>query len=419
MKRLFLLIVFIFPLVVNAQRYRDVLFGAIDSTTITYGRNVDFSGTMDALQMDIFSPHGDTVSNRPAVILVHGGNFTAGDRKELDLNLLCKALARRGYVAASIDYRLGFGIVFQPKDSVARRDSIIQETLRSMQDTKAAVRYMRANAGKYGIDSNKIYVGGTSAGAIAALLTAYLKDSNQLHEVAPEAGRLLAQVGGLEGSSGNAGHSSKVAGVINLCGALGRADWIQSGDPAIISMHGDQDRTIPYKHAEIVINIDFNFALEGSYLIDSVARSKGIHSALFTWKGKGHVPFATSTRDMAEVISFVTCNMYTLVNPSGDTTGCNTIEFDTVFTALPLFASGNVHNMELYPNPSHDYINIVTDGNSGPLGTLIEIRSMNGNTIKIFRQHSQSEKYYIGDLPKGIYIISIPGHAEMKKLVVM
>jgi hypothetical protein len=288
-----------------------------------------------------------------------------------------------------------------------------------MQDTKAAIRYMRANAGKYGVDSNKIYVGGTSAGAIAALLTAYLKDSSQLHEVAPEAGALLAKVGGLEGTTGNAGHSSKVAGVVNLCGALGRADWIQSGDPAVISMHGDQDRTIPYKHAEIVINIDFNFALEGSYLIDSVARSKGIHSALYTWKGKGHVPFATSYHDMAEVISFVTCNMYKLVNPSGDTTGCNAAQFDTVFTSLPFWAHRTVQDMELYPNPSHDYINITIDGNAGPLGALIELRSMTGNVIKIFRQFGHTEQYYIGGLPKGVYILSIPGQREIKRLVVI
>jgi hypothetical protein len=418
-KLLILLVICLLPFALQAQRYRDVLFGAVDSVTVTYGQNVDFLGELEHLQMDIFSPHGDTVSKRPAIILVHGGNFTTGDRKEIDINLLCKALARRGYVTASIDYRLGFGVSISPGDSIKRRDSIIQETLRSMQDTRAAVRYMKANAQIYNLDSNKVYVGGTSAGAIAALLTAYLHDGNELNEVVPEGAKLLAAVGGLEGNSGSAVHSSKVAGVINLCGAVGRADWIKAGDPSVISMHGDQDRTIPYKHAEIVISIDFNFALEGSYLIDSVARSKEIHSVLYTWKNAGHVPFATSRQDMAEVISFVTCNMYKLVNPSGDTTDCNAAQYDTVFTALPLFALGNVKDMELYPNPSTGYVNVTINGHTGWLGNIVEVRNMTGNTVKIFHQINQSERYYVGDLPKGIYTVSIPAHAITKRLLIM
>lgn len=413
---LLLVAICIFPFEANAQRYQDILFGQVDSTTVVYGQNVDYTGALQQLQMDIFQPHGDTAQNRPAIVLVHGGNFTAGDRKNADVNLLCKAFARRGYVAASIDYRLGFGLDFFPKDSIKRRDSIIWATLRAMQDTKAAIRYMRGNAAAYKVDSNKIYVGGSSAGAIAALISVYLKDSSQLAEVVPEGPVLLRQIGGLEGSTGNGSHSSAVAGVVNLCGAVGRANWIKPGEPPVISMHGDKDRTVPYKHAEIVINIDFNFALEGSYLIDSAARANGIKSALYTWVNKGHVPYADSRQDMAKVISFVTCNMYKLLQPNGDTSGCYARQYDTIFTSIAPYAITETESLGIFPNPAHDYVNISANG---PISQL-HIYDVTGSEVYNYYQAGPQGMYYTGNLPAGIYLIRcLQGNRQLTKRLVI
>ena len=73
--------------------------------------NVDeFETTSEDLFMDIFEPTGDTLSMRPLVIVAFGGGFVAGSRNHWSMRLICEELAQRGYVTASIDYRLGMNI---------------------------------------------------------------------------------------------------------------------------------------------------------------------------------------------------------------------------------------------------------------------------------------------------------------------
>ncbi|HZZ73817.1 MAG TPA: alpha/beta hydrolase [Pirellulales bacterium] len=82
----------------------------------------------------------------PAVLCIHGGGFRAGTRESYDK--LCKQLAERGYVAATVTYRLS------PKYQFPA----------AVYDVKAAVRWLRANADKYAIDPKRIGVTGGSAG---------------------------------------------------------------------------------------------------------------------------------------------------------------------------------------------------------------------------------------------------------------
>lgn len=83
---------------------------------------------------------------RPAVLCIHGGGFRAGRRERWDD--LCKRLAARGYVAATVTYRLA------PKYQFPA----------AVHDVKAGVRWLRAHAGEYRIDPNRIGVVGDSAG---------------------------------------------------------------------------------------------------------------------------------------------------------------------------------------------------------------------------------------------------------------
>src|SRR5690606_34921075 len=94
------------------------------------------------------------------------------------------------------------------------------------------------------IDTNNIFIGGSSAGAITALHTAYLDRSCELEEFIGLS--VINTMGGVEGNSGNACYSSKVKGVINLCGALANYSWLETGDAALCSMHGTADGTVKY-----------------------------------------------------------------------------------------------------------------------------------------------------------------------------
>lgn len=105
------------------------------------------------LALDLFRPK-QTTAPLPAIICIHGGGWHSGDRKAM--GNLAQALAMRGFVTVAISYRLSGEAIFPA----------------AIQDAKAAVRWLRAEAGTYGIDPDHIGVAGLSAGGhLAALLT--------------------------------------------------------------------------------------------------------------------------------------------------------------------------------------------------------------------------------------------------------
>ena len=126
----------------------------------------------------------------PAVLCIHGGGFRAGKRDSYDA--LCLKLAERGYVAATITYRLA------PKHKFPA----------AVHDTKAAVRWLRANAANYKINQDKIGVTGGSAGGHLAQFLA-----------------VTANIPQFEGTGGNANQSSRVTCVVNV---YGPSDFTQS-----------------------------------------------------------------------------------------------------------------------------------------------------------------------------------------------
>lgn len=114
--------------------------------SVTFERGVEFANPDGQhLQLDIARPKD---GNRPfpAILCIHGGGFRAGTREGYDK--MCLTLAQNGYVAATITYRLA------PKYQFPA----------AVLDCKAAVRWLRANAAKYGIDPARIGVMGGSAG---------------------------------------------------------------------------------------------------------------------------------------------------------------------------------------------------------------------------------------------------------------
>lgn len=113
------------------------------------------------LRLDLYLPPGATATvSRPLVVFVHGGDWHGGSRRTngtfADWPLALAALASRGYVVASIDYRLA------PQASFPAQ----------VQDVKDALRWLRSKAGTYGIDRSKVLVWGVAAGAHLAALAA-------------------------------------------------------------------------------------------------------------------------------------------------------------------------------------------------------------------------------------------------------
>jgi len=209
-------------------RYRDVVFPQLTETDgLAYGSAPDAQGNPQTLTLDMYRPTGDTQTKRPAIVLVHGGGFIAGDSKNSAMVKMAKGFAKRGYVAVSIDYRLlGDG-------NCAREDPPSQQCIdaafAAQHDTQAAIRWLRRYATQYGVDPLRIAVGGGSAGAITALA--------------------VAVNSGDVGASGNPGYSSRATAAVSISGVIPSNLGVPLYDPSdtpIIMFHGTADGSAPF-----------------------------------------------------------------------------------------------------------------------------------------------------------------------------
>jgi acetyl esterase/lipase len=151
--------------------------------TVVYEKGVEYSNPDNQhLQLNIARPKGN--GPFPCVVCIHGGGFRAGSRDGYNAQIV--RLAEKGYVAVTVSYRLAPKYPFPAANH----------------DTKAAVRFLRANAKKYGIDPDNIGVTGQSAGGTLAQMLG-----------------VTAGVKEFEGDGGNAEQSSTVKCVVNVYGA--------------------------------------------------------------------------------------------------------------------------------------------------------------------------------------------------------
>lgn len=108
----------------DGSRYKQPVFTAVKKTTVPYATTLSHVGQNMTLSMDVYEPTGDTTSRRPVVVLAHGGSFIFGDKG--DMKTWCELLARRGYVVASIQYRLFPVFIFGFPDSTQIMDTAVK-----------------------------------------------------------------------------------------------------------------------------------------------------------------------------------------------------------------------------------------------------------------------------------------------------
>jgi poly(3-hydroxybutyrate) depolymerase len=271
----------------DGNRYRFMsAFESFDVTPdVVYGNAINSTGLNQNLVVDIYEPVGDSHQSRPLIILAHGGFFLGGDNDNSDVLSLCQDLTRMGYVVASITYRLGLDNFFDIPNSLVR------SVWRGYHDGKAAVRYFRKTEAEegnpWGIDPDRIMIGGVSAGAFLGLHLAYLDEVSEIPEQVDQTAPGMA--GGLEGESGNPGYSSEVLGVINVAGALKTAEYISEGDVPLVSVHGTADGTVPFGSDWITLS-GFPIAeVDGSSIIHAAAEENGVSSCFTILEGADHV----------------------------------------------------------------------------------------------------------------------------------
>jgi para-nitrobenzyl esterase len=277
----------------DGARYRYRVFDDISvDYDIPYGNNISATGSSTSLVMDIYQPVGDVVNNRPVVVVAHGGFFLGGSNNGLDVVPLCEDLARMGYVAASISYRLGIENFFDLESSIQ------EAAFRGIQDAKAAVRYLRKShaieGNIWGIDPERIVLGGSSAGGFIALHAAYVDDLSEVPSTVNFNANGLS--GGIEGDSGSPGYSSELLSIFSISGAIGDVAWISEGDIPVVSTHGTNDGTVPFGTGYVQLSGINVTVVDGSEIIHSTTDLLGIDNCFHTFPGAGHTPQTSSTQ---------------------------------------------------------------------------------------------------------------------------
>ena len=116
------------------------------------------------LTMDIYRPYGEALSPRPLLLMMHGGSFYIGHKEEAGQVAWCHHFATLGYVAVSINYRMGF---------LPAKCSLRKAEQRALEDARAALTYLLSRE-DLRVDPDRVFAAGTSAGAITALNLAFL-----------------------------------------------------------------------------------------------------------------------------------------------------------------------------------------------------------------------------------------------------
>jgi hypothetical protein len=393
----------------NAQRYLMPVFDSIVITdSIPYGSANNYLGASTTLAMDLYMPYGDTTTNRPLLVLAHGGSFIGGNKKAADIVKVCMEFAKRGYVCASIKYRLGVST----SNPLTLANEFANAVWRGTLDGRGAIRYFYKDASmgnNYKIDTNNIYVGGISAGGVLGLHVAYLDKPSEAGSANPSID--TASIGGVEGSSGNAGYSWKVKGVINLCGAIGTSTWMNDNkNIGIVSVHGTNDNTVPFKTDYFKAGVIPIALLSGSYIVDSVAKANGDPSALKVFYGQDHVPFSLPTPTgiayMDTTIRFVADFLYKDIKriPSNGS-GLNNRYMDDL-------------DLKVFPVPSKSSITIQFENNQNT-NFAFELFDLNGKLLSSQSTISNTLQIERNNLMNGFYILKIKSEKfeSFKKII--
>ncbi len=239
-------IVAVLILVSSPARSAEVATAQLDDALATSDARAEVYKTVGgtALKLHIFNPPGHKPSNRtPAIVFFFGGGWLHGSAGQFVPQ--CRYIASRGMVAITADYRVYTRHKARVVDCVA--------------DAQSAVRWVRANAKRLGIDPNRIAAGGGSAGGHLAAATATLEDftGDQDDKVSfrPNALVLFNPAIDLtpdETEPGEAG--SRHLNLLRRLGAkpeeLSPMDHIGPGLPPTIIFHGKADRLIPFEKIE-------------------------------------------------------------------------------------------------------------------------------------------------------------------------
>ena len=219
------------------------------------------------LTMDVYMPKDKGVASRPLLVLIHGGGFYNGNKTNAGYKEWGEYFASLGYTVASVNYRLGFH---------ANKASIEKAAYRAMQDVNAAIRFIVKNYKDYGVDPQRVFVAGTSAGAITALNVAYMRQENVPSSAKGE--------GPIDGVNPYTKADFSIRAVGSMWGAVNDLSILKNANIPIISFHSTGDPVVPFgtdhPFQDVFANELITPVMHGDGEIVPLAKSLGIKAEL-------------------------------------------------------------------------------------------------------------------------------------------
>lgn len=189
--------------------------------------------------LDVFQPGEAASGKRPGVIVIHGGGWTGGT-KEGQWDNFVRRYLEKGFVVANVEYRLA---------KVATAPAAVEDALK-------AANWFISNAGKYNVDKKRIVVTGGSAGGHLSLMVGMAPKSAKLGKPAKVAA-VVNFYGITDVGDQLAGPNMRQYAVTWVPDSPGRLElarrvspmtYVRRNLPAILTLHGDADQTVPYEH---------------------------------------------------------------------------------------------------------------------------------------------------------------------------
>ena len=288
------------------------------------------------IECDIYIPAGnldssfnfipDTVDNKPVIIVAHTGSFlppvangqATGSVKDSSIIEQCTRWAKKGYVAVAMGNRKGWNPT--STDQNVRTSTLIQAAYRGVQDAKAMVRFLRMTTvelgNPFGIDADKIVLGGQGTGGYISLAYATLDDENELYlpkfmDLTDPSNPIPYVVpqffGNIDGSNltflplyDSTGaiigldslsptnypnypqYSNDISMAFNMGGALADISWMDSTGIPIVSFHCENDPYAPIDTGDVIVPTTGDFVVEvmGSRTVQHYANLYG-HNDVF------------------------------------------------------------------------------------------------------------------------------------------
>ena len=380
-------------------RYQTEIFSTVSVSTVNYSDVY----TDQYHEMDIYTPDGDTATNRPVVLYMHGGSFYAGDKNLTDCVDFCTSYAKRGYVAISANYRLSSNPIIFALSSEEQYRTV----LKAVADIKSAVRYLRkdhANGNALGIHPQGIFIGGYSAGAVLSIHLAYIDQISDLPTSPTNVQGLVSSIGGtLEGDAGNDGYSSDISGIISFAGGINDLAWIDANDEPVVFIHGTGDLTVNYNcgpgtNQPTVLN------LCGMNAMKPFVDSAGVLNDTLVYTGEGHGWAGSGHANplFTQAVEFASNFIYPLLPCNNPNLGITV---------------NKKQEVKQFPNPAINEVNYSSD----EVINRIIIHNQMGQIVQNVFVNDKNYNLSLSSYDKGVYYVKIlfNNNSTLKKLTVL